>query len=238
MAVRAAGRGLNRESRALLEYVRRVRPANRVYGVPEETVVNQAHATVDRIVQSSGLAHIVVDELRWFTSDVARALANGQGEELSFELEGLLGKWLRYDLEPNTVQLLLRILLRQVAGIEMPTEENPESGIQRPVSRVAGPVGEMTAKNAKNAKTASSKPEARMTIQTRSANAPHPDPLLSEERGSGATVRREVANEEAGANPTTKTQRHKEDSESATGTLEPSDPGILPTNDERERGGG
>jgi hypothetical protein len=122
MAVKSLRRGLNRETRALLEYVRRVRPANRAYGLPAEVAKAQAHAVVDRIVQSSGLAHVIVDELRWMVDDVARALCSGQGEELAFELDGVLGKWLRFDLEPNTVQLLLRILLREVAGIQTDPE--------------------------------------------------------------------------------------------------------------------
>ena len=122
MAVKSLRKGLNRETRALLEYVRRVRPANRAYGLPAEVAISQAHKTVDRVVASSGLAHVIVDELRWMVDDVARALCCGQGEELAFELDGVLGKWLRFDLEPNTVQLLLRILLREVAGIEVPEE--------------------------------------------------------------------------------------------------------------------
>jgi len=122
MAVNTLRRGLNRETRALLEHIRRERPVNLVYGMPAQTVIAQAHATIDRVIASSGLAHLVVDELHWFMDDVARALCAGRGEELVFELEGLLGKWLAYDLEPNTVQLLLRILLRNLAGIAVPSE--------------------------------------------------------------------------------------------------------------------
>lgn len=135
MAVKSIRKGLNRETRALLEYVRRVRPANRAYGLPAEVAVIQAHSTVDRIVASSGLQHVIVDELRWMVDDVARALVAGQGEVLAFELDGVLGKWLGFDLEPNTVQLLLRILLREVAGIEVPTPDNAESRNQKPECR-------------------------------------------------------------------------------------------------------
>ena len=152
MAVNTLRRGLNRETRALLEYIQRERPANLAYGKPAQTVIAQAHATIDRVIASSGLAHLVVDELHWFMDDLARALVAGQGEELVFELEGLLGKWLAYDLEPNTVQLLLRILLRNLAGIDTPKTENSESRIQRPESRVSGPEGEITAKSAKTDK--------------------------------------------------------------------------------------
>lgn len=129
MAVKTIPRGLNRETRALLEYVRRVRPVNRAYGLSAEVVKAQAHAAVDRIVQSSGLKHVIVDELRWFIEDVAQALCFGQGEELAFELDGVLGKWLGFDLEPNTVQLLLRILLREVAGIVV-TEEQTKAEVR------------------------------------------------------------------------------------------------------------
>jgi len=151
MAVNTLRRGPDRDTRALLEYIRRERPANLAYGEPAQTVIAQAHATIDRVIASSGLAHLVVDELHWFMDDVARALVAGQGEELVFELEGLLGKWLAYDLEPNTVQLLLRILLRNLAGIALPTgadtnhedtktqsgqaSDNAESRNQRPECR-------------------------------------------------------------------------------------------------------
>jgi len=81
-------------------------------------------------VQSSGLQHVIVDELRWLVDDVARAFVTGQGEVLAFELDGVLGKWLGFDLEPNTVQLLLRILLREVAGITIPDGEANRQGRQ------------------------------------------------------------------------------------------------------------
>jgi hypothetical protein len=151
MAVNTLKRGLNRETRALLEYIQRERPANLAYGKPAQTVIVQAHATIDRVIASSGLAHLVVDELHWFMDDVARALVAGQGEELVFELEGLLGKWLAYDLEPNTVQLLLRILLRQVAGIEVPNET-------------------IRHESTKNTKRRSSKTEGRSTEEARRPN--------------------------------------------------------------------
>ena len=48
MAVKSIRRGLNRETRALLEYVRRVRPVNKAYGLPAEVAIGRAHMTEDR----------------------------------------------------------------------------------------------------------------------------------------------------------------------------------------------
>jgi hypothetical protein len=97
---------------------------------------------VDRIMEASGIEHSMVEELRWMVEDVARALVAGKDEVLAFALEGVMAKWMRFDPEPNTVQLLLRIVLREVAGIEVPrsglvltskpategAEEEPDSG--------------------------------------------------------------------------------------------------------------
>ena len=120
MAVKTKAKGLSRETLALLDHIRRAGPANRAYGLAAEVAKSQAHAAVDRFVEASGMAHVRVCELRWFIEDVAKSLCSGQGEMLAYELEGVLGKWLGLNLEPRTVQLLLRILLREVAGIEPP----------------------------------------------------------------------------------------------------------------------
>ena len=138
MAVTTNRTGLNQETRTLLEYIRKASPANRVCGSPVQVVKAQAHAVLDRVVNSCGLDHSVVDELRWFMEDVAQALCFGQGELLAFELDGVMHKWLSYSLEPNTVQLLLRVLLHELAGIVVPAEPaKAEATSQKPDARTA-----------------------------------------------------------------------------------------------------
>ena len=144
MAVKTVRKGLNRETRALLEYIRRMEPVNTAYGLPAQVAISKAHMAVDRIINASGIEHSMVEELRWMVEDVARALVAGQGEVLAFALDGVMAKWMRFDPEPNTVQLLLRIVLREVAGIDAPrsglvqapkpagdeVEEEPDSGVE------------------------------------------------------------------------------------------------------------
>ncbi len=136
MVVKTVRKGLNRETRALLEYIRRMAPVNTACGLSEQVAINKAHMAVDRVITASGIDHSMVEELRWMVEDVARALTCGQDEVLAFALDGVLVKWLKFDLEPNTVQLLLRIVLREVAGIEVPTLGTSESRVQKPESRV------------------------------------------------------------------------------------------------------
>ncbi len=130
MTVKAVRRGLNQETLALLGYIRRARPVNLAHGLSTQVAIAKAHMTVDRILKAAGIEHSVAEGLRWMVEDVARALCDGEGEVLAFELNGVLAKWLRYDLEPNSTQLLLRVVLKDVAGISVP-EEQPESGIRR-----------------------------------------------------------------------------------------------------------
>ena len=144
MAVKTVRKGLNRETRALLEYIRRMEPVNTAYGLPAQVAISKAHMAVDRIINASGIEHSMVEELRWMVEDVARALVAGRGEVLAFALDGVMAKWMRFDPEPNTVQLLLRIVLREVAGIEVPrsglvqapkpagdeVEEEPDNGVE------------------------------------------------------------------------------------------------------------
>ena len=120
MAVKTVRKGLNRETRVLPEYIRRMEPVNTAYGLPAQVAISKAHMAVDRIMEASGIEHSMVEELRWMVEDVARALVAGKDEVLAFALEGVMAKWMRFDPEPNTVQLLLRIVLREVAGIEVP----------------------------------------------------------------------------------------------------------------------
>ena len=138
MAVRTHRTGLNRETRVLLEYIGRARPANRAYGLPVEVAKAQAHAALDRVVNSCGLNHCTVNGLRWFIEDAAQALCFGQGDTLVLELEGILHKWIVFNMESNTLQLLMRILLREMAGIVVPAEPaKAEVGGQNAEGRTA-----------------------------------------------------------------------------------------------------
>lgn len=123
MAVKAHRTGLNRETRELLEYVRRASPVNKACGLPVEVAKAQAHAAVDRVVEACRLEHPVEMELRWFVEDVAKALCAGQGEALALELGFILGRWQAYNLEPNTVQLLMKMILQEVSGIAVPEKD-------------------------------------------------------------------------------------------------------------------
>ena len=145
MAVRTHSAGLNRETRVLLEYIGRARPANRAYGLPVEVAKAQAHAALDRVVNSCGLNHCTVNGLRWFIEDAAQALCFGQGDTLVLELEGILHKWIVFNLESNTLQLLMRILLREMAGIVMP-EGQTKSEARSQMSEVRSDGGERTGK--------------------------------------------------------------------------------------------
>jgi len=48
MAVKSIRKGLNRETRALLEYVRRVRPANKAHGLLAEVEWDRAEVPVGK----------------------------------------------------------------------------------------------------------------------------------------------------------------------------------------------
>jgi hypothetical protein len=84
----------------------------------------------------------MVEELRWMVEDVARALVAGQGDVLAFALDGVMAKWMRFDPEPNTVQLLLRIVLREVAGIAVPAAQLKSEGRDQNAEGRSDGVGE------------------------------------------------------------------------------------------------
>ena len=81
MATIARGNKQNKETRLLLNYVRRARPDNRLYGLSAEAAKSRAHEVMDRVLQSSGLSRLLSTELRWFVEDVAKAEAPGKPEE-------------------------------------------------------------------------------------------------------------------------------------------------------------
>jgi hypothetical protein len=47
MVVKTARKGLNRETRALLEYIRRMAPVNTACGLPEQVAISRAHLAAD-----------------------------------------------------------------------------------------------------------------------------------------------------------------------------------------------
>lgn len=136
MAVATRSHGLDSQTRRLFECLRKEKPANRAFGLPVEVAQALAVAVVARIAESSGLARVLKHELRWFAEDVGRALSSGRDEDLAFELEGVLRKWLDMGLEKNTVQLLMRILCREMAGLAV--ENKSEVRDQRPEVRTGG----------------------------------------------------------------------------------------------------
>ena len=126
-------RGLSRETRRLLAELCRAGKENRVFGMDPALVKQQAHACIDHVLERAGVGRVLAGEFRWYVDDVAAALCTDQGEALRFELDGVLAKWLGLSLEPNTLQLVLRILVRELAGTEVEAEnEKPRRTRARP----------------------------------------------------------------------------------------------------------
>jgi hypothetical protein len=132
MAVRTRGSGLNAETRRLLGRLRRERPANKAYGKPVEVVKDEAHRLVDRLVAASGLDRAMTNEVGWFVTGVAEALTYGRDEGLAFALEALVAKWVGLGLERNTAELVLRMVVREVGGVE----EQAKSEVRRQSAEV------------------------------------------------------------------------------------------------------
>jgi len=114
---------LNPDTCRLLALVKKPGTVNRAYQSEPEVTRAQVHAAVDGMVRAAGVDLVSRNEMGWFEDDLARALVSGRGLALAFELNGLLLRWQSLGLEANTIQLITRIVLDQVAGISLEAED-------------------------------------------------------------------------------------------------------------------
>jgi hypothetical protein len=176
--------GLSKAAQELLSRVRASPNPEVVYGLPLAAAEAKAHSVIDPLIEDTGLPVARLNQYRWYLAELCRLMRTRSGPDLAYCMEYTLKKWLSFGLEPNSVVVLASELFERLR----PQAETEGNSPPRHQDTKGSDRGEA-------AKPASPKSEARMTIETRSPNAPHPDPLLSEERGSGATVRREQGKE-------------------------------------------
>jgi len=114
-----------RETRRLVAWVERNCIQARVYGADPDAVALKAQRVVGKVLRGARLGRAMENELGWFAADIGRALCYARGAGLAFELRQLLSRWLRLGLERRTVELLLRMVLEEVGGLEIGPEPVP-----------------------------------------------------------------------------------------------------------------
>jgi hypothetical protein len=92
----------------------------KAFGRDASAVRLEAHQCIDHILERAGLGRVMVVQFRWYVDDLAAALSSDEGVALRYELEAILAKWRRYSMEPNTLVLVLRILVRELSGVDVP----------------------------------------------------------------------------------------------------------------------
>jgi hypothetical protein len=203
--------GLSKAARELLSRVRVAVSPETIFGLEPAVAAARVQGVVGPMIEGAGLPVALLQEYRWYVAELCRLMRTVSGPDLAYCMERAIRKWLSLGLEPNTVVYLAEALFDRLAG--KPDSENPESRIQSAESSVDGP---------------ETKSEGRsQSAEGRSAEEERIQPQRHEET-KGISP-----NGETGAELTTKTPRHQEDSGAGTGPLDSSNPGTLPTDDGR-----
>ena len=120
---------LNRDTRRVLRRMRKATTGPTVvYGLGQELVERALRKIVDPVLEASGLVSVRVDQYHWFVRELSRQFRTRVGNDLAFGVELVMKKWQGYGLEPNTMQLLLCMIdkeLRVLAGETLETPKRP-----------------------------------------------------------------------------------------------------------------
>jgi len=101
---------LDKETMALLDDIRRSDRPLVVYGTDPETCDRIIHELTDPILEGAALPTVVLNQFRWFVRELGKLFRTRTGFDLGFNLELVLRKWQSYNLEPRSMQLLLKEL--------------------------------------------------------------------------------------------------------------------------------
>ena len=105
---------LKAETKAVLEEIRRATRPTPVYGLtPQEADELFTHIT-DQMLEGAPLPVTTIQQLRWYVKELASKFRTRYGYPLSFQLGLVLRKWVAFGMEPNTMQLLLCEIFRQL----------------------------------------------------------------------------------------------------------------------------
>jgi len=203
-----------------------------IFGLEPDAAAAKVNSVVGPVIEAAGLPVALLQEYRWYVAELCRLMRMTSGPDLAYCMEFVIKKWLGFGLEPNTVVYLANALFDRLQT--KPDTESPESRIQSAETGVAA--GQ---KNEGRTGAEAESPESR--IQNAESRVAGPQPK-SEDRGQNAEGRSAEPEE---CLPR-KHEGHEEASESGTGLLESSTPGILPSvndgrrtrDDETSRGGG
>jgi len=105
---------LKAETKAVLEQIRRSTRPTPVYGsTPQQAEELFRHIT-DQMLEGCPLPLCTIQQMRWYVRELSAKFRSRYGYALSFQLELVLRKWAAFGMEPNTMQLLLREVYRQL----------------------------------------------------------------------------------------------------------------------------
>jgi hypothetical protein len=118
---------LNRDTRRVLRRMRKATTGPTVvYGLGQELVERALRKIVDPVLEASGLVSVRVDQYHWFVRELSRQFRTRVGNDLAFGVELVMKKWQGYGLEPNTMQLLLCMIDKELRILAGETLETPD----------------------------------------------------------------------------------------------------------------
>jgi hypothetical protein len=110
---------LNKDGAQALEQMRAATEPTKLATAEPKAADELVENLAGPMLGAAGLPLPVVNQYRWFLREVARLMRTRTGPELAFYCELTIRKWLRYGLEPNTMQLLLSEVWKRVrAGVQ------------------------------------------------------------------------------------------------------------------------
>ncbi len=107
---------LKPETRLALDEIRGTDAPSAVYGLEPAKAEALLRQLTEPMFEGASLPMAVVMQLRWFVLELAKVFRTRVGYALAFQLELVLRKWRDYGVEPNTLQLVLCEVWRQIGG--------------------------------------------------------------------------------------------------------------------------
>lgn len=105
---------LNEDGTQALEQMRAATEPNSLSKADPKVAEGMVENITIPMLSAAGLPMSVVTQYRWFLREVVRLMRTRTGQELAFYCELTMRKWLRYGLEPNTMQVLVSEVWKRV----------------------------------------------------------------------------------------------------------------------------
>jgi len=109
---------LTQDTVEALDYLRKNPDANVLFGLTPEETEQAFRETCLPLLQGASIPAVLLDNYRWFLRELAKQFRDRKGNDLCFNVELTMSKWLNLGLETRTMQFLVCEVLARLKARE------------------------------------------------------------------------------------------------------------------------